>query len=155
MNEDIVLNPCEGENSRLNPLKPTANQKQWLINQVINGHMTAKEIKEKYKISNIVVNNWVSRHRHGKSLHTNNGRPRALDKEGFKMIEGWVYADEHNIKDIKGLKNKLNEAYQHTKEKNCDYSNCSTKIRKMSHGTMHNYIKLVESDKFIKLTKED
>lgn len=78
MNEDIDLNPCEGENSRLNPLKPTAKQKQWLINR-----------KEKYKISNIVVNNWVSRHRHGKSLHTNNGRPRALDK-GFKMIEGWV-----------------------------------------------------------------
>lgn len=94
MNEDIDLNPCEGENSRLNPLI-IYSEPETVANQ--SSDQWPYDIKEKYKISNIVVNNWVSRHRHGKSLHANNGRPRALDKEGFKMIEGCVSYMRTNI----------------------------------------------------------
>ena len=156
--ETHIPDPCAGDIFVFNPKSPTAVQKQWLIMQVIEGVMTAKDIRTHYHISHKVVKVWVYRYKNGQSINENIGRPRSIDKIGLESIQRWMNDTKEHINDIKALKNKINEVYSDSKRRklNKDSAN-NDKMQenyKLSHGSMVNYIRMVSSNKIIKLIEE-
>ena len=85
--------------------------------QVIEGVMTAKDIRTHYHISNKVVKVWVYRYKNGQSMNENIGRPRSIDKIGLASIQRWMNDTKEHINDIKALKNKINEVYSDSKRR--------------------------------------
>ncbi len=79
--------------------------------QVIDGVMTAKDIRTHYHISHKVVKVWVYRYKNGQSINENIERPRSIDKIRLESIQHWMNDTKENMNDIKALKNKINEVY--------------------------------------------
>ena len=156
--ETYIPDPCAGYTFVFNPKSPTAVQKQWLIMQVIEGVMTAKDIRTHYHISNKVVKVWVYRYKNGQSMNENIGRPRSIDKIGLASIQRWMNDTKEHINDIKALKNKINEVYSDSKRRKLNKDSINNdkmdENYKLSHGSMVNYIRMVSSNKIIKLIEE-
>ena len=157
---NLLNNPCVNDTSVFNPLKPTKIQKEWLIQQVVDGHMTGKSIQQEYGIKKRVVNVWVYRYRKHKEICSGVGRPRAFDQKAMQEIQAWLHENENNINDRKELKIKLIQAYSDTKRrlmnnKKDNTGTCNDKIKNISHGTLINYMSMTRTDKLAELLKEN
>lgn len=147
MSTDIIDDPCSAEGSRFDPMKPTITQRKWLTQQVIDGKMSAKEIKLKYGVSNYRVNNWVCQHRKGNKRRSVGGRPRALDHDSIKSITDWIHEDSSNSQDTKELKKKIEKGYEDSQMRLTE----GKSSKNICNGTLINYLGLFQDDNCFKI----
>ena len=109
----ISMRPLPGNTDHWIPFLIPADQKYWVVNEILCGRSTAKDMGLKYSINSFTIRKWVQRVRQGGCLNTVKGNPRVIDAISYRVLEEFhekaVVAKE-DLKDI--LEMKLQEEYE-------------------------------------------
>jgi hypothetical protein len=65
---------------------PNLEQKQWMVNRILNGVEKAASIARRYHYKRKVLNLMAKRHRQGIPVHVGAGRPRIIDVRSHETI---------------------------------------------------------------------
>ena len=114
VDESLLLNPVAGFDFRV--VKPTLEQKMWLVNQVLRKVESASALSKKYHIKRKQLNGMVRQVSKGHSLHLSRGRPRALDQNSQSSIIESI--GSHACCTLESLKESINTGFQETLTRN-------------------------------------
>lgn len=95
----VICLPNPWGKSRPNLLgqKLSLDEKTWMVNEVIAGRTTARELSNKYSVKRKQVNLMVSRFRKNGNLQENVGRPTLIGSPLMKKVRRVVTEGVHNI----------------------------------------------------------
>lgn len=114
LDEFLLYNPVDGFDFRV--VKPTLEQKTWLVNQVLQKVESASALSKKYHIKRKHLNGMVRQVSKGHSLHLSRGRPLALDEHSHSSIIESI--SSRACCTLESLKQSINSGFQETLTRN-------------------------------------
>lgn len=101
-------NPVAGFDFRL--VKPTLEQKCWMIDSIIARKETAATCAKKYYINRKSLNKLVRRRLQGHPTRLKSGRPRVLDEISIDLIDASIR--ENSDTTVDNLRGSISEEFQ-------------------------------------------
>lgn len=133
-------NPVEGFDFRL--VKPTLEQKCWMIDSIIQKSETAASCAKKYHVNRKSLHKLVRNKLKGLSVRSKPDRPSILDAISLDSISTSIR--EKSCSTITVLKQSISEEYQASHDRRCSNSRADEIRHKIPRRSMKRYTTRLE-----------